>query len=63
MIYGLPSLAAVQEKKEEWVPFPLLKILFQTVALYNRSEQAKVLQSGRDTEYSLQIQKGEVEVD
>ena len=60
-IYHFEQISKWSSKNCEWIEEFLL---LPGVARGNHwVEQAKVLQSGRDTEYSLQIEKGEVEVD
>ena len=60
-IYHFEQISKWSNKNCEWIEEFLL--LPGIARGHNWVEQAKVLQSGRDTEYSLQIQKGEVEVD
>ena len=60
-IYHFEQISKWSNKNCEWIEEFLL--LPGIARGHNWVEQAKVLQSGRDTEYSLQIQKGGVEVD
>ena len=60
-IYHFDQISKWSTKNCEWVEEFLL---LPRVARENQwVEQAKVLQSGRNTEYSLQVENGEIEVD
>lgn len=60
-IYHFEQIAKWSNKNCEWIEEFLL---LPGVARGNHwVEQAKVLQSGRDTEYSLQIEKDGIEID
>lgn len=60
-IYHFEQISKWSNKNAEWIEeFLLLPGIARS---YQWIEQAKILHSGKDTEYSLQVENGEVEVD
>ena len=60
-IYHFEQISKWSNKNAEWIEeFLLLPGIARS---YQWIEQAKILHSGKDTEYSLQVESGEVEVD
>ena len=60
-IYHFEQISCWSNKNSEWIEEFLL---LPGIARNNQwVEQAKILASGKDTPYSLQVENGEVEVD
>ncbi|MDD2895083.1 MAG: hypothetical protein PHG81_03595 [Aliarcobacter sp.] len=60
-IYHFEQISKWSSKNSEWIEAFLL--LPGVARSYQWVEQAKILHSGKDTAYSLQVENGEVEVD
>ena len=60
-IYHFEQISKWSNKNAEWIEeFLLLPGIARS---YQWIEQAKILNSGKETDYSLQVENGEIEVD